>query len=436
MFDAIRETLRKLIKAGYADEQLINTILKDIQKAMLLSDVDVKLVFEFTSRIKNKLKQEKHASKEKIISIIYDELVKLVGEQGYKVNIVEKPFKMLLVGLFGSGKTTTAGKLAKFFKKRGFKVALLALDTFRPAAVEQLQQIGNSIDVPVLAKPGEKDPVEVIKSFNLDKYDIVIADSAGRDALDEELRKEIARIKAVLNPQEILLVMPADIGQNAKQQAEEFHKLLGITGIIVTKTDGTAKAGGALTACATTNAHIKFIGTGEKMPDLEEFDPKRYISRLLGMGDLETLLEKAKDLDKEKIETVGKKMLRGDFTLLDLYEQLEAMNKMGPLDKIASLIPGLSMSLPTDKLKVQESKLKQFKYVIQSMTKEELENPKIINSSRINRIAKGAGVDASVVKELLQQYNQMKKLMKMGGRNMKRLAKKLGINPSMLGGSV
>ncbi|HEX32822.1 MAG TPA: signal recognition particle protein Srp19, partial [Candidatus Aenigmarchaeota archaeon] len=306
MFDAIRESLKKLIKAGYADKELINTILKDIQRAMLLSDVDVKLAFEFTSRIKDKLKQEKHVSKEKIISMIYDELVKLVGEQGYKIDITEKPFKILLVGLFGSGKTTTAGKLAKFFKKRGFKVALLALDTFRPAAVEQLQQIGQSIDVPVLTKLGEKDPVGVIKSFNLEKYDIIIADSAGRDALDKELRDEISRIKSVLKPQEILLVMPADIGQNAKQQAEEFHKLLGITGIIVTKTDGTAKAGGALTACATTNAHIEFIGTGEKMSDLEEFDPKRYISRLLGMGDLETLLEKAKDLDKEKIETVGK----------------------------------------------------------------------------------------------------------------------------------
>ncbi len=448
MFEGIKESLRKLVSAGFASDKLINEVLKDIQKSMLQSDVDVKLVFEFTNKVKDKLKKglgKGITKKEQVISVIYDTLVELVGEEGHKIEISKKPFIILMVGLFGSGKTTTSGKLAKFFKKKGYKVALLALDTFRPAAVEQLIQLGEKVGVPVFHIKDEKDPVKVIQKFKdqFSKYDVIIADSAGRDALDNELRDEIASIKKELTPDEILLVVPADLGQNAKIQAQEFHDLLGITGVILTKTDGTARAGGALTSCAITGAKIKFIGTGEKLDDLEEFEPKRYVSRLLGLGDLETLLEKAKEaIDEEKAKKLSKKMLKGDFTLKDFYEQLESMKKMGPLSQIMNLIPGMGMAkLPKDLINVQEENLKKFKYIMDSMTKEELENPDIINHSRMERIAKGSGTDIKTVKALLDQYNKVKKLMKgmIGNRKLKKLMKQFGnidltkLDPSMLG---
>lgn len=440
MFGAIKEGLKKLITSGFASDKLINDVLKEIQKAMLQSDVDVKLVFEFTKDIKEKIKQEKGkglTKREKVVSIIYDSLVELLGKEGHKLEIDKKPFKILLVGLFGSGKTTTSAKIAKFFQKRGYKIALLALDTFRPAAIEQLEQLGKQIHIPVFSSK-EKNPAKIIKQYEseMSKYDIIISDSAGRDALDTGLQKEISNIKDELRPHEILLVVPADLGQNARIQAEKFHALLNVTGLILTKTEGTAKAGGALISCAVTDADVKFLGTGEKIEDLEEFDPKRYVSRLLGMGDLETLLDKAKEsMDTDKAEKIGKKILKGDFTLIDLYQQLESMNKMGPLSKVINMIPGFGMAkMPKDLLKVQEGNLKKFKHIMNSMTKEELENPNTVNASRAERIANGSGTDVKTVRTLIAQYNKIKKMMKgFGGRKMKKLMKQFGnIDPSMI----
>jgi len=395
------------------------------------------LVFDLTKKIKERALKEKTASaltkKEQLINIVYEELVAFLGGEGYKIEIKEKPFKILLVGLFGSGKTTTAGKLAKFFTKRGHKVALVGLDVHRPAAMEQILQTGERVHVPVFLDKGEKDPIKIWKKFEneIKKFDVVIVDTAGRDALSKDLIEEIERVNKEVNAQENLLVISADIGQAAQKQAEQFHQSCGITGVIATKMDGTAKAGGALSACAVTKAPIKFIGVGEKADDLETFNPKGFVSRLLGMGDLEALLEKAKEaITEEEAQDLGKKFLKGEFNLIDLYEQMQAMKKMGPLNKIAEMIPGFGqLKLPKEALDVQEGKLEKWRHVMDSCTKEELEDPEQISSQRIERIAKGSGTDVKEVRELLKQYRQSKKMVKMlkgSGGDMNKLMKKFG----------
>jgi len=439
--NALKSSMKKFVSLIFLDEKNLNQFVNEIQRALLQSDVSVDLVFKISENIKRRAKEEigkGEVAKEQIVKIVYEELVKILGEKGYKIEITEKPFKILLIGLFGNGKTTSAGKIAKFFKKRGNKVCLLALDTFRPAAYEQLIQLGQQINVPVLGDPDKKNPVDVIKEFNkeIQKYDVIIADSSGRDALKQDMIDEITSVKDALKPNEVLLVQGADIGQGAKEQAEAFKKALNITGVVLTKMDGTAKGGGAITACSIAGAPIKFIGVGEKIDDLEEFEPKRFVSRLLGMGDIETLLEKAKEIAEEKApdKEMEKRIMSGKFNLLDFKAQLEAMSKMGPLTKIIDMIPGFGMAgIPKEMLGVQQDKLKKFKIIMDSMTKEELENPGIIKSSRINRIAKGSGVEPSEVRELLKQFNQIKKLMKgLKGKDIQKLAKRFGKVPKNL----
>jgi signal recognition particle subunit SRP54 len=353
-----------------------------------------------------------------LIKIVYEELVKFLGEEKSDIQVSKKkPFKVMMVGLFGSGKTTTIGKLTKYYSKRGYKVAALGLDIHRPAAMEQLEQIAKGANIHSFIDRKEKDPIKIYKKFEseLNKFDIVIIDTAGRDALSKDLIEEIETLNRMIKPDENLLIISADIGQAAQKQAEQFHESCHITGVIVTKMDGTAKAGGALSACAITKAPINFIGVGEKIDDLEEFNPKGFVSRLLGMGDLEALLEKAKDaMTEEQAQDLSKKMLKGDYNFIDLYEQMQAMKKMGPLSKVVDLIPGMgNLNIPKDMLQVQDEKLGKWKHIFNSCTKEELENPDVITRSRIDRIAKGAGVSASDVRELLKMYKQSKKLMKM-----------------------
>ncbi|MBW2988800.1 signal recognition particle protein Srp54 [Candidatus Woesearchaeota archaeon] len=424
---SLKNTLSKIAGAMFVDEKLINELIKDIQRSLLQADVNVKLVFDLTNRIKERIKKEDTAKgltkKEHLINIVYEELVNFLGKEAYKIEIKEKPFKIMLVGLFGSGKTTTSGKLARFFTKRGYKVALVGLDIHRPAAMDQIEQIAGQLNVPVYINKVEKDPIKVWKQYKdeYSRYDILIIDTAGRDALSRDLIKEIEKINREIKPDENLLVISADIGQAAQKQAQQFHESCGITGVIATKMDGTAKAGGALSACAVTEAPIKFIGTGEKAEDLEQFNPPGFVGRLLGMGDLEALLEKAKEaISEEDAKDLGKRMLKGDFTLIDLYEQMEAMSKMGPLSKVVEMIPGFGqLKMPKDMLRVQEGKLKRWKHAMQSMTKEELERPDdILDSKRIERISKGSGIPAGTVRELIKQYRQSKKLVKMmkGGK--------------------
>lgn len=416
----LRSSLDKLMKSVFVDKALIDEIVRDIQRALLQGDVDVNLVFELSENIKSRaLKEEVPGltKKEIIMKIVYEELVKFLGEKEARINITKTPFLVMLVGLYASGKTTTAAKLANYFKKRGFKVAMIQTDTYRPAAYEQLLQLGSQINVDVFGNKKEKNPSRIFEEFKtkIKDYDVVIIDTAGRDALSEELVLEMKNLKQKIMPDEVLLVLSADIGQAAKKQADAFHENCGITGVIITKLEGTAKGGGAITACKATGAPVKFIGVGEKIQDLEVFDPEGFVSRLLGFGDLKSLLEKVREaVPEEKVEDLSKKFLDGKFTLKDLYDQMIAMKKMGPLSKIVDLIPGFSsFKLPKELIDVQQEKLEKWRYAMDSMTKEELENPDILNISRINRISKGSGVPVSDIRLLLKQYRQSKKLAKM-----------------------
>jgi signal recognition particle subunit SRP54 len=432
---SLSNLVRKILTGSTVDAKAVEELIKGLQRILLESDVDIKLVYELSENIKKKcLKEEIPAGltlRDQVMKVVYEELVKLLGEQ--QVGLLGKKGIMLL-GLFGSGKTTTAGKLAKYFQKQGLKPAMIACDYHRPAAIDQLQQIGEKLHVPVHVSK-ERNPFNALKEGmeKLKSYDIIIVDTAGRDALDKELADELKKMYEIFKPDEALLVIPADIGKIGGRQAEEFNKLVGITGVIITKMDGTAKGGGVLSACSATKAKVKFIGTGEKSEDLEIYDPVRFVSRLLGMGDLQSLLEKAKE--SEFKEEDMKKILSGKFTLKDFYEQISGMQKMGPLNNVIDMIPGMGHSIPQEMLEVQEEKLKKYKYIIDSMTKKEKNNPDIINSSRVKRIAAGSGTSQKDVKDLLKQYDQTKKLMKkIGGvQGLKRgalrgFAKKFGLN--------
>jgi len=305
------------------------------------------------------------------------------------------------------------------------KVALVQTDTWRPAAFEQLQQLAEKINVPFYGIKGEKDPIKIIKKFepDFDNFNVVILDTAGRDALNSELIKEIKAIKEAFRPDESLLVLSGDIGQTAFKQADTFKDAVGISGVILTKLDGTAKGGGALSACSATGAKVKFIGVGEHIEDFEEYKPKNFVSRLLGMGDLETLLKKAEEvMDKETAEELGKKFLKAEFTLTDVYKQMESVKKLGPLSQVVGMIPGMANAIPKELLEMQEDKMKNWKYIIDSCTIKERDNPDIIKTSRISRIAKGSGKSEQDVRDLIKQYNQMKKVMKQMG-NPKQLKK-------------
>ncbi|MBS1266798.1 MAG: Signal recognition particle 54 kDa protein [Candidatus Woesearchaeota archaeon] len=431
--NSLRATLEKVAKSVFVDDKLVNELAKDIQRALLQADVNVKLVLKLSEEIKTRALKEKTPAgitkKEHLINIVYEELVKFLGEKEGKIEIKEST-KIMLVGLFGSGKTTQAAKLAKYYQKHGHYVALVQTDTYRPAAFEQLKQLAAKLNIPVFGDKDEKDAVKIYKKFEkkLEKFDLVIVDTAGRDALSDELIEELDQINRAVNPTETLLVLSADIGQAAEKQAQAFHDTCGVTGIIVTKLDGTAKGGGALIACSITDAKVKFIGVGEKVEDLEKFKPENFVGRLLGMGDLEALLEKARDaISEEKAEDLGKRFLKGEFNLVDLYEQMEAMKKMGPLNKIVDMIPGFSsLKMPKDALQVQEKMLKKWRFAMDSMTKQELENPDIISAARVKRIAKGAGIEVSEVRSLLKQYKQAKKMSKMlKGGDPQKLMKKL-----------
>ncbi|HJM81598.1 MAG TPA: signal recognition particle protein Srp19, partial [Candidatus Poseidoniia archaeon] len=330
------------------------------------------------------------------------------------------------------GKTTTTGKLGKHFKKKGLNLGLIAADVHRPAAFDQLSQIGEQIQVPVFGSSDNNDAEKVVKE-GLEEFkelDVVIVDTAGRHALDEELISEMKSISKIVKPDEILLVMDATVGQQAGPQAQAFHDAVGVSGVILTKLDGSAKGGGALSAVAVTKAPIVFVGTGESLDSLETLDPDRFISRLLGMGDLQTLLERAEEvLDAESAEDTARKMLSGKFTLIDMQEQMEALTKMGPLSKVMEMVPGMSGMMKKGQMDETQDRLEKFKVLMNSMTKEELENPKIIKRSRINRIAKGSGSDPQEIRELLKQYNQSRKMMSnLGGdrRMQQRMMKQFG----------
>ncbi len=434
--DSLKGTLKKIASSIFIDKKVIDELVKDLQRALLQADVDVKLVYELTKKIKGDALKEPAAGltkKEQIINIVYNHLVEFLGKEPRKIEISSKPFVIMFIGLYGSGKTTSSGKLAKFYLKRGYKVALVGLDVHRAAAMDQLEQVAKSVNAPSFTEKNEKNPLKIWNSFKdkLNEFDIIIVDTSGRDALSEDLIEEISVLHKSIKPNETILVLSADIGQAAHSQVEKFHSTCNITGIFTTKMDSTARAGGTLTACAITKAPVLFIGTGEKPDDLEQFNPTGFVSRLLGMGDLEALLEKAQDaISEEQAKDLGKKFIQGDFTLIDLYEQMNAMKKLGPLGKIAELIPGFgNLNIPKDVLETQEHKLEQWKFAMDSMTKDELTDPdNVIDTSRIERISNGSGISQQELRQMLKQYKMSKKMMKTlkDEKGIERMMKKMG----------
>jgi len=423
---SLRSAIRKIANASHVDQRLVKEVVKDIQRALLQADVNVKLVLEMTKKLEERALTEKPpagmSSREHVIRIVYEELVKIVGKPR---EIPAKPQRILMVGLYGQGKTTTAGKLARDLHKRGMKVGLVAADVHRPAAFDQLSQIGKKINVPVFGDPRERSAVKIAKRAlkEFDGYDVIIFDTSGRHALEPDLIEEIRQVAEAVDAEHKLLVLDAQTGQQAGPQAKAFHEAVGLTGVILTKMDGTAKGGGALSAVAETGAPISYIGVGEHLEDLERFDPDRFISRLLGMGDIKSLLEKASEvMDEEKAEEVARKMMSGKFTLKDMYEQMEMLQGMGPLKKIASMLPGLGDRLADQDMEATQERLARFRAIMESMTEEELENPRIIKSSRVSRIARGSGTSPRHVRELLKQYNMSRRAVKgfMGNRKMRR----------------
>lgn len=417
----LKKTTDKIANAIFLDKKLVEAIAKDLQRALIEADVNVKLVLELTEKIKKAALDERIKGiekKEHIIKLLHDELVKLLGE---KLEIkLKKHNVFLMVGLYGAGKTTTISKIASYYSKRGHSVCAIGLDVHRPAAPEQLKQLCDKLNVRAFIELNEKAPAKIWKKYEkeLESYEIVIIDSAGRDALSRELIDEIKDISKLTKPTETFLVMAADIGQAAKTQAQKFKEAVDITGVVITRMDSTAKAGGALTACAEIKAPVVFIGTGEKPADLETFEPESFLSRLLGMGDLKSLMEKIQlVVDKDKIDEQEKKLREGKFTLRDLQSQLESMEGLGSMDKLLGMIPGLGKAkekISESALETQQEKVKRFKHIINSMTPEEIEAPEIIEkeTSRIQRIAKGSGTTTSDVRALLKQYKMLNEMIK------------------------
>lgn len=416
---SLYEAIRKVFRASVIDEATVKELVHDIQKALLQADVNVQLVLDISKRIEERALKEKVppgvSRREHLIKVVYEELTRFLGEKSIPIKIEPGKRKVImLVGIQGSGKTTAAAKLARYFQKRGLKPAVVCVDTYRPGAYAQLQQLANRINVPFYGDLKAKDPVKLafdgLKQFG-DK-DIVMIDTAGRHKEEQELIKEMKMLEKSLKPDEVMLVIDGTIGQQATVQAKAFHEATPIGSILVTKLDGSARGGGALSAVAATGAPIKFIGTGEKVEDIESFVPSRFVGRLLGMGDLETLIEKVHEAEVKVPEKKAKAILSGKFTLTDMYEQFEAMKGMGTFRKLLKMLPGMSYNIPEDMLNTAEGRLEKWRVMIQSMTPEEKGDPKIFNASRMKRVAKGSGTSEKEVKELLKQYVMMRRMLK------------------------
>lgn len=448
--DTLKRALNKIAGAVFIDKKVIDDICKELQRSLLEADVDIKTTNDLIEKIRKTANENIKGleKKEQLIKLIHDELVEVLGKEEHELVIdkKKKPFKIMLLGLYGCGKTTTAAKLGFYYSKRGMKTCLLGLDVHRPAAPEQLEQLALKAKLPYFIDKEEKIANTIWKKFEgkIKQHDLVIIDTAGRDVLSTSLIHEINSLYKEIQPDIVILTMAADIGKAASNQAQGFKKACPINGVIVTRLDGTAKGGGALVSCAETNSHVLFVGTGEKLQDIETFDPSSFVSRLLGMGDIKSLLEKAKMAMEEKEQAKMKSRLEeGKFTLSDLYDQIKTMQNIGPLNKIAEMIPGLG-SVKTkmpDMFNVQEAKMKRWKFAIDSMTPIERENPETLNSSRIARISKGSNVPTNEIRELIKQHKMMKELItssaagsmqglasggQMDKKTLQKLAKKFG----------
>lgn len=432
--DGIQVALKKLIGVDVVDEAAVKEFTRDLQRTLLQGDVNVKQVFELTSHVEQRALAERPppglSRKDQIVRILYDETVKILGESGEVTLPVDRPSVILLLGIQGSGKTSIAGKLARHLKKKGYRVGVICGDTFRPGAYAQLKTLASLAGVDVFGREnGGSDPIGIIqeglRQFKEKGLNVIIVDTAGRHKEEKSLLEEMRSVSSIIHPDHTILVLDGTIGQACKAQAEAFHNAVPVGGIAVTKLDGSAKGGGALAAASATGARIFFLSTGERIDDLEVFSPTRFVGRLLGLGDLQTLLEHARDLEVEADETKLRRIMSGKMTIDDLYSQFEQVKKMGSLRKLLELIPGLSSGIQGKDLEGVEAQMERWRYMIQSMTREERQDPDVLNSSRIRRIASGSGGSEKEVREMMSRYKQAKAVMKASkGRAFRELSRR------------
>lgn len=426
---SLKETIRKIAMAKRIDKQTVEELVRDIQRALIQADVKISHIKELSNRIRERSLKEKLKlnPREHVIKVVYEELIRILGK-GVDVPLASQ--KIMMVGLHGTGKTSSCAKLARFFQKKGLKPAVICADIYRPAASDQLRQLCDSIGIPfydgadllqsttppVKGKAATVPVLDIVKAGvkRFEKHDITIIDTAGRHALEEGMINEIKEIEERIKPEQRFLVLDASLGQQASVQARAFDDAVRITGIIITKMDGTAKGGGALSAVSETDSGVVFIGTGEKVDDFEKFEADRFISRLLGMGDIKSLIEMAEESLEET--DIDADFLKGKFTLKDFYKQLEAIKKMGSFKKLMQMMPfggfGITGEIEDSIYRIGEDKLGKFKVIMDSMTEEELNDPKIIDGSRLRRVARGSGTASADVSELLKYHRLMQKVMK------------------------
>jgi signal recognition particle subunit SRP54 len=438
MLDSLKEGLqaavRKLVGSNAVDERTVKEFVRDLQRALIQSDVNVKMALKVSERVEKRALDEKPSAgvtkKDQVVSILYEELASLLGGDGGLQLDKEKTNVVVMLGVQGSGKTTTTAKLARFYSKRGFKVGVVAADTFRPGAVAQLRTLAAASGAEIYSDEREKNSAKVAKQGRTKlegAKNLVIIDTAGRHKEEKGLLQEMKEVVSAVKPDVTVLVIDGTIGQQCYSQAEAFHNAAPVGGIIVTKLDGAAKGGGALAAAAATGAKVFFVGTGERIDDLEEFAPTRFVGRLLGMGDLKALMEMVKQADLEVDEKATQRMMAGKMTMDDLLVQFEQMKKFGSLKKLLEHIPGLSGAVNVGELDKAEDRFRVYKAIIQSMTRAEKGDPQSINSSRLKRIARGSGRSERDVRELLSRYKQMKTLFKTSkGRELRQMMRRMG----------
>ena len=446
MFDSLSSRLqnafRNLRGLGKISEANVADSLREVRMALLEADVNFKVARDFIERVKNKAIGVEVIQSiqpgQQVVKIIHDELVDLLGSQNAALNFDGSPTAILMVGLHGSGKTTSSGKLARLLQKQGRQPLLVAADVYRPAAMDQLETLGKQIEIPVFLKRGETDVLKIAREAldfaRAQSRNVLIFDTAGRLQIDEPLVQELVRLRDLVKPQEILLVLDAATGQEAVNVATHFDQALNISGSILTKLDGDARGGAALSLKSVTGKPIKFAGVGEKLEDFEPFHPERMASRILGMGDVVSLVEKAAEaVSEEDAKRLEEKMRKGEFTLEDFLEQLRAMKKLGPLENIMKMLPGGADALKQVDITKQEKEFKRMEGMVCSMTRKERRNPQILNAGRRRRIAAGSGVSVTELNTMLNRFFQMQKMMKDMGKLQKMMTRMGGGLPGMPG---